>query len=77
MNLLICMSIQNELSIVIITYNNYKLKNGTIETLLLSLDAQSDIVFDVIVGDFLHLNISNEEYRGCIRFHKCYCDWWQ
>ena len=47
MNLLICMSIQNELSIVIITYNNYKLKNGTIETLLLSLDAQSDIVFDV------------------------------
>lgn len=41
----------NELSIVIITYNNYKLKNGTIETLLLSLDAQSDIVFDVIVVD--------------------------
>lgn len=28
-----------------------KLKNGTIETLLLSLDAQSDIVFDVIVVD--------------------------
>ena len=41
----------NELSIVIITYDNYKLKNGTIETLLLSLDAQSDIVFDVIVVD--------------------------
>lgn len=41
----------NELSIVIITYNNYKLKNGTIETLLLSLDAQFDIVFDVIVVD--------------------------
>lgn len=40
-----------ELSIVIITFNNYLLKNGCIESALFSLDRQYGVDFEVVVVD--------------------------
>jgi len=50
----------SELSVVIITYNNYSLKNGCIESVLLALDSQSDVHFDVAVVDN---HSSSEDYE--------------
>lgn len=40
-----------KLSIVIITHNNYKLKCGSIETVLLALENQTTADFDVLIVD--------------------------
>ena len=66
----------SELSVVIITYNNYSLKNGCIESVLLALDSQSDVHFDVAVVDN---HSSSEDYEMlkdfvsdiCFRFDLC------
>lgn len=58
----------SELSVVIITYNNYSLKNGCIETVLLALDVQRDVNFDVVVVDN---HSSQKDYELLEHFVDC------
>ena len=61
----------SELSVVIITYNNYSLKNGCIESVLLALDSQSDVHFDVVVVDN-HSSVKDYEMLKDFVSHICF-----
>jgi glycosyltransferase involved in cell wall biosynthesis len=55
----------HELSIIIITHNNYMLKNGSLETALLALENQNTTNFDVVVVDN---NSEITDYHRFMRF---------
>lgn len=52
-----------KLSIVILTHNNYELKNGCVETVLLSILNQVNVMFEIIIVD----NNSNIDNRVLLK----------
>ena len=52
-----------KLSIIVLTHNNYLLKNGCVETVLLSIVNQVNVMFEIIIVD----NNSNNDNRVLLK----------